>query len=254
MPGKQQASFASRLRKGERLIGPLVSLPSPEITEILSRVGFDWLFIDAEHGAFNPEQTQAMLQSAGQCPCVIRVPAGDEIWIKKALDIGAAGIIVPQVHSAEQARQIIRYSKYAPEGSRGVGIGRAHAYGINFEDYLQRANTDTAIILQAESRRAIENINDIVKVPGIDAILIGPYDLSASLGKLGKVNDPEVRKAIQIITNACHKAGIQLGIFGVDASAVNPYLDKGFRLITVGTDSLFISRSASQTLSKCHVV
>ena len=88
MPGKKN-SFAERLRKGELLIGTLISLPSPEITELLSSTGFDWLFIDAEHGAFNPQQAQTMLQAAGDCPCVIRVPSGDEIWIKKALDIGS---------------------------------------------------------------------------------------------------------------------------------------------------------------------
>ena len=186
-------SFAERLRKGERLIGTLVSLPSAEITEILSETGFDWLFIDAEHGAFNPQQAQTLLQAAGQCPCVIRVPAGDEVWIKKALDIGGAGIIAPQVHTAEQAEQIVRYCKYSPDGSRGVGIGRAHKYGIRFEDYIKTANENIAVILQAESREAIDNIESITSVEGIDAILIGPYDLSASLGKIGKVTDPEVR-------------------------------------------------------------
>ena len=99
----------TRLHNGELLIGTLISLPSPEVTELMAQTGFDWLFIDAEHGAFNPQQAQSMLQAAGDCPCVIRVPAGDDIWIKKALDIGAAGIIVPQVHTAEQARQIINW-------------------------------------------------------------------------------------------------------------------------------------------------
>ena len=243
------SSFAQRLRAGELLIATMVSLASPEITEILAETGFDWLFIDAEHGAFNPQQTQSMLQAAGKCPCVIRVPAGEDIWIKKALDIGAAGIIVPQVHTAEQAEQIISQCKYSPEGNRGVGIGRAHTYGMEFDNYIQNANEDTAVILQAESRQAIENIDAIVKLKGLDAILIGPYDLSASLGRIGQVTDPEVQAAIKTVANACQSAGIQLGIFGVRAEAVKPYIEQGFTLITAGMDALFVIDSAKKTLA-----
>ncbi len=244
--------FADRLRSGELLIGTLVSLNSSEITEILAQAGFDWLFIDTEHGAFNPEQTQPMLQAAGQCPCVIRLPAGDEIWIKKALDIGAAGIIVPQVHTPEQAKKIVQFCKYSPEGSRGVGISRAHKYGMAFEDYINSANKQTAVILQAESRQAIDNIEDIVKIKGIDAIFVGPYDLSASLGRIGKVTEPEVKEAINKTANACQRAGVRLGIFGVSTDAVKPYIEKGFTLITVGVDTLFVIKSAKETLAECR--
>lgn len=249
---KKKKTFADNLRNGQLLIGPLVSLPSPEITEILAQTGFDWLFIDAEHGAFNPQQTQAMLQAAGNCPCVIRVPSGDEIWIKKALDIGAAGIIVPQVHTTDQARQIVQSCKYSPQGTRGVGIGRAHKYGSGFEDYLMHANRDTAVILQAESSTAIKNISSIVAVKGIDAILIGPYDLSASLGKIGQVNHKTVTDAINKVRKACMDANVKLGIFGVSPEAVKPYIKKGFTLITVGVDSLFLIKSAKEVLHKLN--
>ena len=111
---KEMPNFANRVRLGEILTGTLVSLPSPEICEILSTIGFDWLFIDAEHGAFNPQQAQSMLQAAAPTPCVIRVPVGESVWLKKALDIGAAGIIVPQVHNSAQAREIVKHCKYAP--------------------------------------------------------------------------------------------------------------------------------------------
>ncbi len=242
--------FADKLRNGELLIGTLISLPSPEITEILAETGFDWLFIDAEHGAFNPQQAQTMLQAASPCPCVIRIPAGDEIWIKKALDIGADGIIVPQVNTAEQAEKIVKCCKYSPEGTRGVGIGRAHKYGIEFEDYIKNANQQTAIILQAESQDALDNIDAIVKVKGIDAILIGPYDLSASLDKIGEVTDQIVQDAINKIAKTCQDADIKLGFFGVNADTVKPYIEKGFTLITVGVDSMFIIKSANETLAE----
>jgi 2-dehydro-3-deoxyglucarate aldolase/4-hydroxy-2-oxoheptanedioate aldolase len=248
MPGKNN-SFAERLRKGELLIGTLISLPSPEITELLSSTGYDWLFIDAEHGAFNPQQAQSMLQAAGDCPCVIRVPSGDEIWIKKALDIGAAGIIVPQVHTADQAKLIVKSCKYSPMGSRGVGIGRAHNYGMDFEKYIKTANQHTAVILQAESRQAINNIEAIAAVKGVDAILVGPYDLSASLGKIGQVTNPVVVRAIDKVARTCKKSGVRLGFFGVNADAVRPYMKKGFTLITTGVDTLFLIKSATETLA-----
>ena len=247
---KENKNFAEKLRNGELLIGTLLSLPSPEIAEMLAGTGFDWLFIDAEHGAFNPQQTQSMLQAANPCPCVIRVPSSDEIWIKKASDIGADGIIVPQVNTAKQAEKIVKYCKYSPEGTRGVGIARAHKYGIEFDDYIKNANQQTAVILQAESQDAIDNIEEIVKVEGIDAILIGPYDLSASLGKIGEVTDPVVQDAIIKIAKTCQDADIKLGFFGVNADTVKPYIEKGFTLITVGVDSMFIINSANEALAE----
>ena len=245
-------NFAKRLRSNEVLTGTLVSLPSPEICELLANVGYDWLFIDAEHGAFNPQQAQTMLQAATPTPCLIRVPADETIWLKKALDIGAAGVIVPQVHSATQAKKIITNCKYAPAGDRGIGISRAHKYGIDFERYLKNANEETAVVLQAESSEAVENINAIVALEGIDAILIGPYDLSASLGKPGEIDHPIVQAAIKKIIDACKNAKISMGIFGVSADAVLPYKEKGFSLLTVGIDTMFLIDSAKKTLSRMN--
>lgn len=242
-------NFANRLRSGETLIGSLVSLPSPEICEILAHVGYDWLFIDAEHGAFNPQQAQTMLQAAAPTPCVIRVPEGETVWLNKALDIGASGVIVPQVHNSAQAKKIIQHCKYAPVGDRGIGIGRAHQYGIDFERYLEHANEETAVILQAESSAAVDNINDIVRLKGVDAILIGPYDLSSSLGKPGDINHPQVQSAIDKIIQACQEADVRMGFFGVNAESVIPYKDRGFTLITVGVDTTFLISSATQTLN-----
>ncbi len=213
-------NFAERIRTGDILTGTLVSLPSPEICELLANVGFDWLFIDAEHGAFNPQQAQSMLQAAAPTPCVIRVPDGETVWLKKALDIGAAGIIIPQVHNSAQAREIVKHCKYAPTGDRGIGIGRAHKYGLDFERYLEHANDEVAVILQAESCDAVNNIRDIANIRGVDAILVGPYDLSASLGKPGEVDHPSVQSAINKIIKGCQEANVSMGFFGVSAEAV----------------------------------
>ena len=237
--------FRDRLLGGETLVGTMITLPSPEIVEIMVDAGFDWLFIDCEHGAFDARTAQSLLQAAGKrCPCVIRVPNSDDVWIKKALDIGAAGIIVPQVNSALQARAVVSSCKYPPIGSRGVGIGRAQGYGVRFGEYVADANNRVAVIVQAEHIDAVHCIEEIIEVPGIDAVLIGPYDLSASLGKIGQLEDSEVISAIEKVRSCCRKVAIPLGFFGVDAEAVKPYMVQGFTLIAVGVDVLFTSQAA----------
>src|SRR5689334_16358789 len=128
--------FRARLRRGERLLGTMITLPAPEVAEIMAAVGFDWLFLDAEHGVFAAHALQAMLQAAGPIPCLVRISAAAEVPIKQALDIGAAGIIAPQVNSAAQAEQVVSWAKYAPLGARGVGVGRAHGYGLQLGAYL----------------------------------------------------------------------------------------------------------------------
>jgi 2-keto-3-deoxy-L-rhamnonate aldolase RhmA len=247
-------SFRARLRSGERLVAPLLTLNSPAVTEIMSAVGFDWLFIDAEHAPLEPFQMQALLQGAGATPCVIRLPAGEEVPIKKALDIGAAGIIAPQVNSADHARRIVQAAKYAPLGQRGLGIARAHGYGLTVREYMQRANEDTAVIVQAEHRDAVEHIAEIVRVEGVDGVLIGPYDLSASLGLPGAVDHPDVTGAIERVRAACAEVGLPIGIFGLTAEAVRPYINRGFTMIVVGVDTVFLAHAATAALQAVRAV
>jgi len=138
--------------------------------------------------------------------------------------------------------------KYPPDGTRGVGIGRAHTYGLAFNEYMARANDEIAVILQAETHQALNNISEIVKVPGIDAIFIGPYDLSASLGKMGQLTDPEVMHAMDTIATACQSAGVRLGVFAAATDGIKPYLQQGYTLLAVGTDGLHMAQSAGDTL------
>lgn len=243
--------FRKRLQSGELLVGTMVTLGLPEVTEILAASGFDWLFFDAEHAPLDALQMQRMLQGAGpDMPCLVRLAAGNELLIKKALDIGAAGIIAPMVNSAEEAEQVVRWSKYSPLGTRGVGLGRAHGYGLSFQEYIDQANENVAVVVQAEHIKAVENIETIVKVNGVDAVLIGPYDLSASLGLLGQVEHPEVVSAIDHVTRVCHTAGIPLGYFGVSANAVKPYIERGYTLIIAGVDTLMMGQAARRLLEK----
>ena len=243
--------FRQRLRDGELLIGPMVTLGSPEVAELMAGVGYDWLFLDAEHGTFAASGIQAVLQSAGaQMPCVVRVPIAEEVPIKKALDVGAAGVIAPQVNSAEQAERVVQFSKYWPDGTRGLGISRAAGYGLRLKQYVESANDQVAVIVQAEHADAVDNIESIAAVPGVDAVLIGPYDLSASYGKPGQVSDPQIVDAIDRVAGACLDAGVRLGMFGVSADAIKPYIDKGFTLIIAGVDTLMLGRAAGDMLAQ----
>ena len=242
-----RTGFKSRLASGEKLLGSMITLPCPAVAEILVELGYQWLFVDGEHGPLETAEVLAILQAVGdRVPCIVRVPAAAEVPIKKMLDLGAAGIIAPQVNTAQQAADVVAWSLYAPQGRRGVGLARAHGYGLKFQEYVESANQEVTVIVQAEHAEAVDNIEQIAQVPGIDAVLLGPYDLAASLGKMGQVDDPEVTGAIDRITAACQAAGIPLGIFGVTADAIRPYADKGYNLLVAGTDTIFLTSAASK--------
>ena len=229
----------------------MVTLTTPEPAEILAEAGFDWLFLDGEHGVFEAPQLQEVIGRVGHSvPCLVRVPANEETPVKKALDVGAAGIIFPQVNSTHAAEHAVRLCKFPPEGARGVGLGRAYGYGWSFSDYASTANENIAVIVQAEHIEAVKNIHEIVRVKGVDAVFVGPYDLSASLGKMGQVNHPDVLEAIDTIADICHKADVPLGIFGTNPEAVKPFIDKGFSLITVGTDTLMLGQGGRDMLAR----
>jgi 2-keto-3-deoxy-L-rhamnonate aldolase RhmA len=244
-------NLRERLRAGESLIGTMVTLPVPAVAEILADLGFDWLFVDGEHGPLETREILAILQAVGdRVACLVRVPGAEEAPIKKALDLGAEGIIVPQVNTAEQAAGVVRFARYAPAGARGVGLARAHGYGLRFPEYLETANRRVAVIVQAEHARAVENIESIARVEGIDAVLLGPYDLAASLGKMGRIDDPAVTDAFERVTEACQAAGVPLGYFGVTAEAIRPYLGRGYSLIAAGVDTLFLAGAARRLLAE----
>lgn len=234
--------FRTRLRRGDRLIGVIVSLPSPEVAEALSLCGFDWLFIDMEHGGIDTGALGDILRAAQpRTPCAVRIPAIEEVWIKRCLDAGADGVIAPQVKTAQDAQRIVRWSKYPPQGERSVGIARAHDYGMNFAGYVSRANDDVAVILQIEHIDAVRHIDAILAVDGIDAVFVGPYDLSASMGKIGKVDDPDVKDAIDCVLDSARTRDVPLGIFTAGAAAAGPFLETGFTLLAVGIDAALLA-------------
>ncbi|HZF29388.1 MAG TPA: aldolase/citrate lyase family protein [Gammaproteobacteria bacterium] len=242
--------FRARLKRRDKLLGTMVTLPTAATAEILAGLGFDWLFVDGEHGPLETRELAAILQAVSRdVACLVRVPEAAEVPIKKALDLGAAGIIVPQVNTAEQAVDVVRFARYAPDGARGVGLARAQGYGMRFKEYVESANAEIAVVVQAEHARAVDNIEAIARVPGVDAVLLGPYDLAASLGKMGQVDDPVVVAAIRRVTEACVSVGMPLGYFGVTAAAVAPYVERGYTLIVAGVDTLFLGHGARTLLA-----
>lgn len=242
-----QTGFRERLRGSETLIGTLLNLPSAAVAEILAAAGFDWLFIDGEHGAIDSAELVAILQAVERdIACIVRIPELGVGAIKRALDMGAAGILVPQIETAEEAARAVRLARYAPEGERGMGLARAHRYGFGFREYIERANRDIAVVVQAEHARAVDNIDAIASVEGLDAVFLGPYDLSASLGYPGEIEHPKVMEAIDHITRSCQARGMPLGYFGIDAAAVQPYIDRGYRLICAGVDCVLLGQAAAR--------
>ena len=245
------ADFRRRLLGGERLIGTLLSLPSPELAEIASVAGFDWLFLDMEHGALDAGDVLRMIQAVRDpCACLVRIPENREMWVKKALDAGATGIIVPHVDDAEEAARAVGWAKYPPEGGRSVGFSRSNSYGARFQENVETANAGTAVVAQVEHIDGVRAIKSILGVRGIDAVFIGPYDLSASLGKPGRIQDPDVREAIGAIASACAGQGVPVGIFAADIPASARALEDGYTLVCSGIDIGLYTRSASRIIEE----
>src|SRR5215472_7449535 len=208
------ASLKNALRQHKPLIGTLLTTASPEVAEVLALAGFDWLFIDLEHGSLSIQDAQRAIQAvADRSFTVVRVPDPTPENIKRVLDTGCDGIIAPHVNTADEARRIVAVAKYPPDGERSAGLGRAQGYGLNFADYIASANSQTVVILQIEHKDGVANVDEILRVQGIDALFIGPYDLSGSMGILGQVSDPRVLSAIQQVRVACAASNMPLGIF-----------------------------------------
>jgi len=237
--------------KGDRKpVGTLLSLPSPEIAEIAAEAGFDWLFLDMEHGLLGPADAQRMIQAvAGRVPCIVRVASHEAFTISKALDTGADGLIFPHVNSAAEARECVRAAQYPPEGGRSVGIARAQGYGACLAEAVAGDNKRLALIAQIEHIRAVRNIEEILETPGIDALFIGPYDLSGSLGIPGRVQDDPVVEAVETARTAALKFGIPAGIFCAGTEAARAALDKGFDFVCVSTDTLLLAGAARRTVA-----
>lgn len=233
--------FRKRMQAGEPLAGMVITLNAPEVAEIASEAGLDWLWLDMEHGLLDVDDVQRVCMAARQTANLARVPVNDEAWIKRVLDTGVDGLIIPQVNTPALARRAVEWLRYPPQGKRSVGAGRAHGYGAQFEAYLRQANEELILLIQIEHIEAVENLEEILRVEGISGVIVGPYDLSASLGKPGQLGDAEVVGAIARIREVCKRFGVPVGIFASDQASAAQRMREGFGLVAAGTDVMYLS-------------
>jgi len=245
------STFWQKLEQKELCIGTFLTLPCPEIAEICAEAGMDWVLVDLEHTTLDVKDVQRILQAINRkCGCIVRVPSNEEGTIKRVLDAGVDGIMVPHVNSADETTGIVQACLYPPEGKRSVGIARAQNYGLGFKDYLARANKEILVIPQVEHVEGLACIDDIVNVPGVSGVFIGPYDLSGSMGMLGKVKSPEVQEKIAKVRLSCSQAGLPVGIFCADLESAQSHIDQGFTLIVLGMDTRFLVDSVRRVIDQ----
>lgn len=203
-------SLKEKLNNKELTVGSWITLAHPAIAEIMAKVGFDWLTIDLEHSVITIREAEELIRVIDLCGVVplVRLSANDPVQIKRVMDAGAHGVIVPMVNSAEEAKRAVEAVRYPPDGKRGVGLARAQGYGNSFEQYKEWVNQESIVIVQVEHIKAVENLDAILSVEGVDGFIVGPYDLSGSLGIPGKFDDElmiEAMSNIQVVMESFSK-------------------------------------------------
>jgi len=246
-------SIKKRLQNGELVLGTIISeVRNPNIAYMLAQCGFEFFIIDNEHGSYNPETIANMIAAArgAGISVIVRIPDITRENILKPLDSGAAGLLVPMVNSAEEAKEIIRHAKYPNMGNRGAALRRPHnLYAkVNASDYLKQANENTFIAVQAETTKALENIDEIAAVEGVDCIFVGPFDLSISLGIPGQINHPVEVKAIEKIAAACKKHNKIGGILMFDQELLSKWIKQDFRFAVYSSDITLLADAASNAV------
>jgi 4-hydroxy-2-oxoheptanedioate aldolase len=243
------------LKRGEPALGAWLNLASISSARLMARLGFDWLLIDMEHTAQNPELVADMIATiadAGTSAPFVRVPYNSVEWFKWALDAGAWGVLIPMVNSREEAQRAVAWSKYPPAGTRSIG-GVFAPYGFGTTDrkkYLEVANDEIIVMVQIESAQALQNLDDILSVPGIDVAFVGPNDLHASLGLTPSIYSTESAflDALERIKAGAKRHHIATGIMSSDGTAASECVRQGFQVVTVITDISSLISGATQNL------
>jgi 2-dehydro-3-deoxyglucarate aldolase len=243
--------FRAALLARQRLIGCWASLASPISTEVLGHAGFDWLLIDAEHAPNDLGSIMLQLMALKDSPsaALVRPQWVEPVLLKRLLDLGVYNFLMPFVESAEQAAEAVAATRYPPQGIRGIAIAqRSNQYGY-VPDYFERINDNISVLVQIESRPALDAVEQIARVDGVDALFIGPSDLSASLGHFGKPNHPEVQAAMAHVLGVARDAGKPVGILSGNDADCRRYLDMGMTVVAVGLDVVLL-RDASRELRR----
>ncbi len=238
-------TLKERLASGETTIGSWLSFGSPLLAEMMAKSGFDWLVIDMEHGTSSVTELVHLCQVVGLCgvPPLVRVGENDPRLIKQAMDAGAAGIVVPMVNSVSDAEAARDSLYYPPVGTRGVGLTRAHAFGLGFDKYKDDSGKHSTLIVQIEHFEAVDALDQILAVEGVDGFIVGPYDMSGSIGKPGQFDDPDVKallnRASEFVTTSEKPGGYH--IVHSDHRMLKQRLAEGCRFLAYGTEMVFLA-------------
>lgn len=245
-------SFKDAISKGELQIGLWLTSTSSYLAEIAATSEYDWLLIDGEHAPNTVQDIYHQIQAiAPYCSeAVVRPVEGTKSNIKQILDIGAQTLLIPMVDTAEQAKQVVSAMRYPPEGVRGVGasVARAARWG-RIEQYMAKANDELCLLIQVESKTALDNLDEILSVEGIDGVFIGPADLSASLGYPDDSNNPVVQKEIELCIRRIRQAGKAAGFLAVDPSTAKKAIEWGANFVAVGVDTMLYTNALDERLS-----
>ena len=237
--------FRQKVLSGDRQLGVGAMLGSSMIVELIGATGFDWAWLDLEHGIGGKTELFHQIQAAAihATPAVVRMPNHDPQYIREALDMGAAGIMAPHVRNADEARAVVAAMRYPPEGVRGAAQStRAALFGLAFDDYAARANTDLLCVVQIESREGAANAREIAAVEGVDVLFIGPVDLSVDLGQPKAFSTPQFEAVLDAVLEACRAHGKTAGILAPGHDLALAWQARGFPFMVVGSDGGMIAR------------
>ncbi|WP_418645849.1 HpcH/HpaI aldolase family protein [Tenacibaculum insulae] len=242
----------SKLLNLELSIGSWLTIPHQAVIEILSTAGFEWLVIDMEHSPISIETSMNLIghiQGNGM-QALVRVSKNEEVIIKQVLDAGADGVVVPMIKNKEEAERAVGYVKYPPIGKRGVGLNRAQHYGTAFNNYQEWNKNQSVVIAQIEHIEAVNNLEEILSVEGIDGIIVGPYDLSASMGYPGEYDREDVQKALAKIDKVTKKMKKPLGFHVIDSdhSKTLEKIEKGYTFLAFSLDFFFLGDKAREEM------
>ena len=244
----------AKLRAGKPSVGTWIGIGHPDITMYLADIGLDWLVCDMEHGPYGVEtfyfMMQSMLYAREDCMPMARIPWNDLVWVKKALDAGATGLVVPRIETAEAAKKLVNYMKYPPMGERGAGPRLA---AFRDPEYFDLANEETLVVVMIETVKAVENVDDIFSVNGVDACFVGPSDLSIDMGIRGKIDSPEFIKNLDRIVDSAKAHGVAPGMHCSSrpgTTNINEAIKRGFQFCALDNDSRFMVNGAKESLSQ----
>jgi 2-keto-3-deoxy-L-rhamnonate aldolase RhmA len=243
-----------KLKSGGLTLGSWITLGHPAIAEIMANAGFDWVVVDLEHSVISIDVAGDLIRTIDLCGVapLVRLTSNDPDQIKRVMDAGAHGIVVPMVNTPDDAIRAVGATRYAPAGFRGVGLGRAHGYGAAFQDYLTWQRNGPVVIVQIEHKDAIDRLDEILAVPGVDGLIIGPYDLSCSMGIPGEFGHAAFVNAMKRIREAGHRRGCAVGLHIVepDLQQLEQTVRDGYNFIAYSVDIRMLDACVRQGIAK----